>query len=347
MSSGGIPGYDPRSFPPVAVTVDVVLFAIRGGALQVLLIERGADPFRGSWALPGGFVQPGDRDLDGAAERELAEETSVGPDAAYLEQLGTYGAADRDPRMRVISVAYWAACAEVPRPRGGSDAARAELVPVSRIEEGDIELVFDHGRIARDALDRLRAKLEYTALGARFCRPAFTITELRRVYEAVWNTRLDAGNFQRKVRYNDAFRQVEEAAEVVPDELRRLAPGPIAEPTFRSMAAPPAPAGAVESAAFFADDRTFEEADFVLLEEAAPAPLADQSRGESPRSRPVVADRLDEPRLPRPPMRRSARVLPRRRGGRPASLWSTEDPAAMLNSPIARPAPVGGDVDRC
>ncbi len=264
MSSGGIPGYDPRSFPPVAVTVDVVLFAIRGDALQVLLIERGGDPFRGWRALPGGFVQPGDGDLDRAAERELAEETSVDPEAAYLEQLGTYGAADRDPRMRVISVAYWAACAELPRPRGGSDAARAELVPVSRIEDGDVELAFDHGQIAGDALDRLRAKLEYTAVAARFCGPAFTISDLRRVYEAVWNAEMDAGNFQRKVRHNEPFRR-------------------------------------------------FEEEEAPMLSMASPAAS-------------LVG-------------RRGVRVPSGRHGGRPASLWTAEDPSSLLNSPITRPGP--------
>lgn len=200
--------YSPRDYPPVAVTVDVALFVIRGDALQILLIERGVEPYAGAWALPGGFVQPNE-DLDVAAVRELAEETGVTEDAVYLEQLRSYGSPGRDPRMRVVTVAYWGACATLPTPLGGTDAAHAELVPVSAVEEGDIELAFDHDRIARDALERVRAKLEYTALAARFCAPEFTISELRKVYETVWKTKLDPGNFQRKVRENRSFRKLD------------------------------------------------------------------------------------------------------------------------------------------
>ncbi len=296
MNSGASTGYDPRSFPPIAVTVDVVLFAIVDGALNILLIERGADPFRRCWALPGGFVQPSDPDLDRAAARELEEETGIGPGAAYLEQLGAYGARDRDPRMRVVSVAYWAACARPPQPTGGSDAARAELVPVSRIEDGHFELAFDHGQIAREGLDRLRAKLEYTALGARFCLPAFTISELRSVYEAVWNTELDAGNFQRKVRFNEPFRQVEtRESQAAARLVETWEPSPAPDISLRC------------------------------------APMAPQRR--APRRR--AARRFAESRRPAadggPPLVR------RGRRGRPASLWTVEDPAAMLNLPIARP----------
>ena len=199
------PAYDPRAFPPVAATVDIVVFTIRSGKLHMLLIERGQEPFRGRWALPGGFVRP-DEDLDGAAARELEEETGLTGDARFLEQLASYGRPDRDPRMRVVTVAYWAVCAEV-EPRGGGDAASAALLPVAAIEDGSVQLAFDHHEIAGDALERLRSKLEYTAVAAKFCPPEFTISELRRVYEAVWNTRLDPGNFQRMVRQNGTFRQ--------------------------------------------------------------------------------------------------------------------------------------------
>ena len=207
MRSDGIGDYNPRDYPAVAVTVDVALFAIREDELHILLIQRGVEPFAGAWALPGGFVQPGE-DLDAAAARELAEETGVTEDAIYLEQLRSYGSPERDPRMRVVTVAYWGACASLPAPLGSSDAAHAELVQVSQVEDGEIELAFDHEAIVRDALERVRAKLEYTALAARFCPPEFTISELRKVYETVWNTRLDPGNFQRKVRENRSFQQV-------------------------------------------------------------------------------------------------------------------------------------------
>lgn len=210
MSSDGGFDYNPGDYPPVAVTVDVALFAIRRDKLHVLLIQRGIEPFAGAWALPGGFVQP-DEGLDAAAARELVEETGVAEDSVYLEQLRSYGSPGRDPRMRVVTVAYWGACAELPSLVGGSDAARAELVPATEIEDGDIELAFDHGVIVSDALERVRAKLEYTALAARFCASEFTISELRKVYETIWNTRLDPGNFQRKVRENLAFQRVGQA----------------------------------------------------------------------------------------------------------------------------------------
>ena len=203
--------YDPHDYPPFAVTVDVAVFTIRDDALQVLLIQRGGEPYLGAWALPGGFVRP-DEDLDQAAARELAEETGVRAGSGYLEQLGSYGSPDRDPRMRVVTVAYWAICAEVPAPRGGGDALAAALTPVREIERGGVRLAFDHERIVRDAVDRTRSKLEYTALAAKFCPPEFTIRQLRRVYEAVWNTRLDPGNFQRNVQVSGVFVKRSEAA---------------------------------------------------------------------------------------------------------------------------------------
>ena len=203
--------YDPGAYPPFAVTVDVAVFTIRNDALQVLLIERGEEPFLGSWALPGGFVKI-DEDLDAAAARELAEETGQRSASWHLEQLGTYGTPGRDPRMRVVSVAYWAICAEVPELRGGGDATAAALTPVEEIERGRVRLAFDHEKIVRDAVERTRSKLEYTALAAKFCPPEFTIGQLRRVYEAVWNTRLDPGNFQRNVQESGAFEKRIEAA---------------------------------------------------------------------------------------------------------------------------------------
>ena len=204
MPNPHVPGYDPTAFPPFAVTADVVLFTIEDGALQAVLIRRGGEPFRGAWALPGGFVLP-DEDLDKAAARELAEETGLTEADCHLQQLSTYGDPRRDPRMRVVTVAYWAVCAELPETRPGGDAIAAELVRTDRIEKGEVVLAFDHDRILRDALERLRAILETTALGARFLAPAFRIGALRRVYELVWSTRLDPGNFQRGFRLSGAF----------------------------------------------------------------------------------------------------------------------------------------------
>lgn len=190
--------YDPRAYAPVAVTVDVVALTIRDGRLCVLLVERGEQPFAGRRALPGGFVQA--ETLDAAALRELAEETGLRPgeDAlsqVHLEQLRTYGDPGRDPRMRVVSVAYLAFAPSLPDPRAGGDASGAFWAPVT--EAGD--LAFDHAAILADGLDRARAKLEYTPLATAFVGPEFTIAELRAVYTAVWGEDLHAGNFHRKV----------------------------------------------------------------------------------------------------------------------------------------------------
>ena len=198
------PDYDPRRFPPFAVTVDVAVFTIRDEALQVLLVGRGEDPFKGALALPGGFVKL-EEDLVQAAERELAEETGLRDRSWHLEQLGSYGAPDRDPRMRVVTVAYWAICADLPALRAGGDAKSAILVPVKEIEGGNVRLAFDHKLIVQDAVERTQSKLEYTALAAKFCPPEFTISQLRRVYETVWSTHLDPGNFQRNVQESRAF----------------------------------------------------------------------------------------------------------------------------------------------
>ena len=206
MATAGAFNYTPGDYPPVAVTVDVAVFTIRDDALQVLLIERGGEPFRGALALPGGFVRPNE-DLDQAAARELAEETGLHTGAWHLEQLASYGAPDRDPRMRVVTVAYWAICADLPALRAGGDAVAATLTPVEQLERGGVRVAFDHDRLVRDAVERTRSKLEYTALAAKFCPPTFTIGQLRRVYEAVWNTRLDPGNFQRNVQESGAFKK--------------------------------------------------------------------------------------------------------------------------------------------
>jgi len=195
--------YDPRGFPPVAVTVDLVVLTIRDDRLQALLVRRGEEPFAGALALPGGFVRP-DEDLSQAAARELAEETRLSVGAAHLEQLASYGDPGRDPRMRVVTVAYLALAPEMPLPRAGSDAAEARWATAADVLDGDV-LAFDHRRILADGVERARAKLEHTPLAAAFCPPEFTIAQLRRVYEIVWGTSLDPRNFHRKVTGTPGF----------------------------------------------------------------------------------------------------------------------------------------------
>ena len=197
-------GYDPSSFPPVAVTVDLVVLTIREDRLCVLLVRRGQPPYRGRWALPGGFVHP-DEDLDQAAARELGEETGLRQPRAHLEQQASYGDPRRDPRMRVVTVVYLVLAPDLPAPVAGGDAAAARWVPTEEALAQPPGLAFDHRRILGDGVERARSKLEYTPLGASFCPEEFTVAELRRVYETVWGVSLDPRNFHRKVTGGEGF----------------------------------------------------------------------------------------------------------------------------------------------
>jgi 8-oxo-dGTP diphosphatase len=190
-------GYDPSSFPPFAVTVDVVILTMSSGKLQVLLVRRGEDPFKGMWAIPGGFKRPNES-LDEAAKRELVEETGV-DGTRLLTQFGAYGDPDRDPRLNVVTVAYLAVLRDVGAVEAGSDAAAAALVPVTEALNEKIDLAFDHLRILRDALDRARLELEVSGMATAFVGTTFTLAELRAVYEAIWGVQLDAANFRRSI----------------------------------------------------------------------------------------------------------------------------------------------------
>ncbi len=191
MSERGTYTYE---YPRPALTVDVVVFTVRDDRLQVLLIRRAQPPFEGRWALPGGFVGM-DESLEEAALRELEEETGLRE--VYLEQLYTYGDPNRDPRGRVITVAYFALVPTDARVRvsGGDDADSARWFPVDDLPP----LAFDHAEIIAYAVRRLRYKLEYTAVGFELLPETFTLSELQRIYEIILGEPLDKRNFRRRI----------------------------------------------------------------------------------------------------------------------------------------------------
>jgi ADP-ribose pyrophosphatase YjhB (NUDIX family) len=183
------------------LAVDLAVLTVRENLLQVLVVERANEPYQGYTALPGGFLREGE-DLREAAERELKEETGLDGAVLHLEQLATYGAPGRDPRGRVVSVAYLAIAPDLPIPTAGTDARSARWVPAHAIRDA---LAFDHAGILDDAVERARTRLEYTTLATAFCGPAFTIGDLRTIYEVVWGTPLDPRNFSRKVTHTEGF----------------------------------------------------------------------------------------------------------------------------------------------
>jgi 8-oxo-dGTP diphosphatase len=177
----------------VAVTVDLVVLTVREQRLSALVWWRDRPPYADHWSLPGGFIQL-DEDLPVAAQRLMAERAGLTDVRIHLEQLATYGYPDRDPRQRVVSVAYLGLAPDLP----ASTRAQVMWRPVDDLTiKGRI--AFDHRRILLDGIERARAKLEYSPLAAAFCSPEFTVAELRRVYEIVWGTPLDPRNFHRKV----------------------------------------------------------------------------------------------------------------------------------------------------
>lgn len=180
-------------YPRAALTVDCVVFGLDDSELKVLLIQRALDPFKGRWALPGGFVRV-EETVDQAARRELEEETGL--KEVFLEQLYTFGAVNRDPRERVVSVAYYALVKlAAHETQAATDAAEARWYPVSQVPK----LAFDHADILATALARLKGKLRYEPIGFELLPPKFTLSQLQHLYEAVLATALDKRNFRKKV----------------------------------------------------------------------------------------------------------------------------------------------------
>ena len=207
------------------VTVDIVIFSIRNRELHVLLVRRGVPPFQGEYAIPGGFLRS-DESLEEAAKRELHEETSVRD--VYLEQLYSFGDPARDPRGRVVTVAYYAlASSDHLELEAGADAAVAEWVAMRNVPA----LAFDHGKIVAYALGRLRNKLEYTTVGFQLLPKKFTLAELQAVYEAILGKRVDKRNFRRKMALLGILKPLNEWRETgrKPAQLFRFAAGRFAK----------------------------------------------------------------------------------------------------------------------
>jgi 8-oxo-dGTP diphosphatase len=191
-------------YPRAALTVDCVVFGMDEGDLKVLLIQRGLEPYKGKWALPGGFVRV-EETLEEAARRELEEETGL--KKVFLEQLATFGAVDRDPRERVVSVAYFALVKmALEETRAATDAADARWFPVAKTPP----LAFDHRGILDTALARLRGKLRYQPVGFELLPPKFTLPQLQHLYEAVLGEPLDKRNFRKKILSFDLLIPLEE-----------------------------------------------------------------------------------------------------------------------------------------
>src|SRR5947209_3100484 len=203
-------------YPRPALTVDAVVFGLDDKDLKVLLIRRDLDPFKGKWALPGGFVRV-QESLEDAVRRELREETGVSQ--LFLEQLYTFGAIDRDPRERVVTVAYYALVKlSDHRIHAATDACDAAWFAVSEAQS----LAFDHERILAQALERLKNKVRYQPIGFELLPPEFTLSQLQRLYETILETPLDKRNFRKKILSMDFIVALDEVEKDVAHRAARL-----------------------------------------------------------------------------------------------------------------------------
>ena len=211
-----IHAYRPPDVRP-SVSVDLVILTILDAQLRVLLVKRKRHPFKDTWALPGGFVRVGEsreeqgEDLDATARRELEEETGLSADRVFLEQLFAFGKAGRDPRMRVISVAYYALVRPdlAPLAHAGGDVSDTQWFSVEQVPK--MGLAFDHREIVRTSLERIRSKLDYANIAFELVPLTFTIPDLRHVYAIVTGTPIDPGNFRRRFNRMLEMGQIEKA----------------------------------------------------------------------------------------------------------------------------------------
>ncbi len=203
-------------FPRPNLTVDCVVFGLDEEDLKVMLIRRNLSPFKGRWALPGGFVRM-DETLDEAARRELREETGI--EKVYLEQLYTFGDMDRDPRERVVTVAYYALVKlGFHKIKAATDAAKAAWFSIDDMPE----LAFDHQRIVETALSRLKGKVRYEPIGFELLPKKFTLTKLQKFYEIILDKKLDKRNFRRKINMMRLLVPLDEVEEDVAYRAARL-----------------------------------------------------------------------------------------------------------------------------
>ena len=203
-------------FPRPALTVDCVVFGLDAEGLKILLIRRGLEPFRNRWALPGGFVHV-DESVDDAARRELREETGLAN--VFLEQLYTFGELGRDPRERVVTVAYYALVnLSDHRVQAASDANSAAWFDVRDLPK----LPFDHEELVEKALERLKGKVRYQPIGFELLRPKFTLSQLQGMYETILERRLDKRNFRKKVLLLGILEETDDLEEDVAHRAARL-----------------------------------------------------------------------------------------------------------------------------
>ena len=201
-------------YPHPSVTTDCVIFGFDGTKLRVLLVERGIEPYKGRWAFPGGFLKM-DESAETGALRELKEETGL--DGAYIKQFHTFSDPNRDPRERVLTIAYYA-LVRMREVKGGDDAARAEWFALDEVPA----LAFDHDLILRMALKELRKQIHFEPIGFELLPEKFTIKELQLLYEAILDVKFDRRNFYNKMMHLEILTQLDETVHNSPKREANL-----------------------------------------------------------------------------------------------------------------------------